>query len=188
MSTAVFVISVIGLVLAAVSLTWQAASFALAGSRVKVELVHGFRGPGVGAWLGRPGWAVSSAQFATLGYNEEIVGVRVRNAGRMAATVVNADVEFENGALYRNPSSPWNPPPRLDAGEQATWPLEAHAVRGFVAAAGTDFMLVRAQVGLGTGRTKSSPWIGIGSQPLTFRLEPKRRWWQRLVPRRQRPR
>jgi hypothetical protein len=45
--TTTLVIAVVGLALAAISLAWQAATFTLAGSRIRVEILRGVIGSGV---------------------------------------------------------------------------------------------------------------------------------------------
>ncbi len=47
MAVATLVIAVLGLVLSVASLTWQAATFVLSGSRVRADLKHGAHNGGV---------------------------------------------------------------------------------------------------------------------------------------------
>src|SRR5919204_5203102 len=88
-------IAVLSLILAVASLTWQAATFALSGSRLRADLRHGARNATV-AVTGVPG-SQSLDTLTQQGFTEEVFGVEVRNVGRLAAEVSRVQVALANG-------------------------------------------------------------------------------------------
>jgi len=130
---ATLVIAVLGLVLAVVSLTWQAATFVLSGSRVRAELKHGARNAGV-AVTGPPG-SQQLKSLAAQGFTEEVIGVEVRNVGRLAATVDRVQAAIAGGIkleMLRELAGP-SLPHRLEPQSAASWFVPAAPVRRAVA-------------------------------------------------------
>lgn len=89
MDVATFVLAVLGVVLSALALGWQAATFVLTGGRVRVELLVGAVRDNHGmvtmsARNPQPDWAASLVEQ---GYRHPVVAVRVRNVGRLAVSV-----------------------------------------------------------------------------------------------------
>jgi hypothetical protein len=146
MSLAAFILAALGLVLSVASLSWQAATFVLSGSRVKAELRHGARGPGGHGGLvsGKPGLQ-TLASLAPQGWTEEVLGVEVRNVGRLAVTVTSvAVVHAEKGIKYR--------PVGALIGEELPFRLEAQSSQSwFMSAADVHQMIAVAAETLGAG-------------------------------------
>jgi hypothetical protein len=117
-------IAACGLLLSALSLGWQAATFFLSGARVVVRLREGFRGPG-GVMIGPP-MIYTQAGLAALerdGFTEHVLAVEVVNRGRLPATVNSWSIAFGNGVIYRPPLDAANPalPYRLEPGASEIW-------------------------------------------------------------------
>jgi hypothetical protein len=96
------IIAVVGLALAVASLTWQAVTFVLSGSRVKVELHHGAH-DGAGNLISGPPLAQALRQAAEQGFVHEVIGAKVRNVGRVAVTVERIEAVLASGIKLRPP-------------------------------------------------------------------------------------
>jgi hypothetical protein len=157
--TTTLVIAVVGLALAATSLAWQAATFALTGSRVRAEILRG--GIGRGALVTYPPdkWTETSvAALVREGFTNEVVAVEVRNVGRLPVSVQKITAYLANGIGF-SPFETQPPLPfRLEAGSSERWWIEAAQVRAAIAAskdAGiqrSDRSKVHIAVGLATGK------------------------------------
>lgn len=144
------------------SLTWQIVLYLLGGSRVRAELRVGALGAS-GAVHGPADERVDFTQLAQQGYPEPVFAVQARNAGRLAVSVTKWDVVLENGASFFQPG--WHPnadrplPYRLEPGDEAVWfcPMApvVTAADAF-ASSSHPVRLVRARVGLGTGKSVTS--------------------------------
>jgi hypothetical protein len=156
------IVAIIALVVSVSSLTWQIVLYLLGGARVRAVLRVGALGPG-GAVHGPVDERVDFSQLAQQGYPEPVFAVQARNAGRLAVSVTKWDVAFDNGASFFQPG--WHPnndrplPYRLEPGDEAVWfcpmaPVVA-AAKAF-ASSSHPVRLVRARVGLGTGKTVTS--------------------------------
>ena len=120
--TTTLVIAVVGLALAAASLAWQAATFALTGSRVKAEILHGALGRGGLVTSPPDKWTPNSrAVLASQGFSQEVVAVEVRNVGRMPATVQKVTAYLDNGVGLVQEQSNKPLPCRLEAGSSEKW-------------------------------------------------------------------
>lgn len=162
MKVATFVLAVLATVLSALSLGWQAAIYVLSGGRVKADLIVGATNrAGTGLISSRAGGRGpgSMREIADQGYDVPIVGVTVRNVGRLAVTIqrwslreTTTRVEFVPVGEGRGPALPH----RLEPGEQATFYTDARTAAGLRAAAqtaATGRVGVGARVSLGNGRT-----------------------------------
>lgn len=152
----------LGLALAVASLTWQAATFVLAGSRVRCELYVGAIGPQqvfVHQPV-RPGETIGSPldEWQRLGLTEGRIFVIARNIGRTAVTVTNYGARSGPTARYGTlrplPGEP-TLPHRLEPGAEVMWTLPTEEMREFAVAAQGD-MKVRMSVDLGNGKTVNS--------------------------------
>jgi hypothetical protein len=126
--------AVLGVVLGALSLGWQAATYVLTGGRIKVSLRVGAMGPG-GMVTTKPadlspGWL---EPLAEQGYGRPVVSVRVANVGRQPVTVARWGLKSRAGAsLYPMADSIGPPlPHRLDTGESASWAVDMAQVHAF---------------------------------------------------------
>jgi hypothetical protein len=162
MTAATLIVAVVGVVLAAGSLIWQAMTFVLSGPRVRVTLEAGLAGPG-GVMVGPleaytiDGRAALEAQ----GYTERVVVVRAINDGRSRARVDYWLILFGNQASFSNPLDPRNPelPYRLEPGESAIWLVrvaDLDALQRKFVDRSAYASLIWAVVRLGTGRESIS--------------------------------
>lgn len=94
MGAASLVVAICGLVLAFLSLGWQAANYVLTGGRIRVELHVGARDLR-GIVSGRPGQLEQGwfEGLAAQGYTAPMVAVRVANVGRQPVTVERWSLE-----------------------------------------------------------------------------------------------
>lgn len=163
MEIATLVIAIIGLILAVVSLLWQAATFVLSGPRVKVRLREGIRGDHGGALLGpienytADGLAALTAQ----GYSEHVLGIEVVNTGRLPATIRTWGLRFGNRAVYTHNLDPRNPPlpHRLEPATSEVWYVPVanlQELQGDFVDQSREAATARADVDLATGKTVSS--------------------------------
>jgi hypothetical protein len=160
--TATLVIAVVGLALAAASLAWQAATFALTGSRVRADILRGVIGRGVLVTYPPDTWAPGSlAQHAAEGMPQEVVAVEVRNVGRMPASVQKITAYLENGVsltpLQTDPPLPYP----LEAGSSERWWVDAAQVYAAIAASRLTRSDVQIAVALGTGKVVKTKPISV---------------------------
>jgi hypothetical protein len=159
------VVAIVGLGLALLSLGWQAATFALSGSRVRAEIKRGASGGGNAIIGPAEVWTTRTvASLATQGLTTEVLAVSVRNVGRLAVTVDEVAVVFSNRGRYLPPEgSKGNPPVpwRLEPGSSKTWYAEAIQPRAYLAAARLPDQRVRFAVTLGNGKTVETDRIAI---------------------------
>lgn len=157
-------VAVLGVVLACLSLGWQAATYVLTGGRVKVTLLLGAMGNG-GMVTGSPdklkhGWF---DRVAEQGYRSPVVAVKVANVGRQPVTVAQWSVVCPLAGSVTPVGNSIGPalPHRLEVGESATWAVDMHNVHTFMEAtrkvlAEGRRVVAFGQVELGDGRTKRS--------------------------------
>lgn len=163
MTTAALVIGLIGLVLSAASITWQAATFVLSGGRVKVDLRLGaMHHTGAGMVHGPVSDQVSPEINARQGYTHPIIGVRVRSVGRLPVTVTEWSIfETHKGMSFNPIGSSIGPtlPYRMEAGSSEVWTVDAESIRGLIEVCAEHYdiplsqIAVKGRVTLGDGRT-----------------------------------
>jgi hypothetical protein len=117
------VVGICGVVLASLSLGWQAATYVLTGGRVKVGLRVG--GLGNGGMITAPSNSLSAnwwEQLASQGYRRPTVAVTVANVGRQPVTVARWGLKSGLGvSLYPAADSIGPPLPyRLEVGASQT--------------------------------------------------------------------
>jgi hypothetical protein len=130
-------VGICGVVLASLSLGWQAAIYVLSGGRVKVRLLVGALGNGGMATKPAadlsPGWL---KELASQGFSRPIVAVTVANVGRQPVYVARWGLKSGLGpSLYPiadgiGPSLPH----RLEVGDAATWAVDMGTVQAFIMA------------------------------------------------------
>jgi hypothetical protein len=133
-TVATLAIAVVGLVLSVISLTWQAATFVMSGSRVRARLRHGAAGGG-SVVSGPPG-TQSLRVMAEQGFTTEVIGVEVRNVGRLAVQVTDVRAALPSGFQVSEARISMGPdlPYRLEAQSSQTWFLPAQMARAAVTA------------------------------------------------------
>lgn len=161
------VVAIVGVSLALASLAWQAATFVLSGSRVRVALRRGALRRTVGGAARALGplqpRAKDYAVMRSQGFTDEILAVEVRNVGRMAVSVEDVAATTEDGWSFQRAADPENPalPHRLEPGAKETWHVELSVFQHLVDTDGKQreaWMTVE----LGTGkvlRTKQTTLI-----------------------------
>jgi hypothetical protein len=162
-------LSIIALVMSALSLGWQAATFVLTGGRVKVELRIGAMHAGSWGMIHAPVDALEhtwSDVQAEQGYVDRVIVVLVRNVGRLPVSVMEWSVMAEpTGASFRPVGHSIGPdlPYRLDPGTTETWAVRLSEIVAPIEATKTAFrvpegtMRLRGQVGLGNGKSVTTP-------------------------------
>ncbi|SRR6266851_5042921 len=129
-------IAILGLTLSAASLTWQTASFRLSGPRVKLRLLRGFLMSD--EIVSAPVDAPDPAQMMTRQGREgtPLLGVSVKNVGRMPTTIESASAKTNTGVEFSQPRWHINPEQnyRLEPHSSATWWVPMEAVARVVAA------------------------------------------------------
>ncbi len=169
MEVAALVVGIVGVVLATLSLIWQATTFLLTGPRVNVRLSEGLRAAHGGVVVG-PLSIYPDASLTALeddGYTEHIFAVTARNTGRLPATVSRWSLRFGNGATFVYP----NEPHRLEPAADVSWYAPVAHVGEYVAAfvdQSEDARTVRGEVDLASGKTRRSrQGITVGADAST---------------------
>lgn len=149
------VVATIGAVTGVAALGWGIAQHMLSGARVRVSLV--------GGWFMNGG--IAAGPLATIQrpnelLGEAVVGVVVRNVGRLPATVTVWGVKAGKLSFHSYDYQQFNPtiPHRVEAGEEATWYVPASSVVATVHAS-TEVLgdgQLTARVVLGTGKEITS--------------------------------
>lgn len=161
------VIATIGALTGIAGLVWAVATHTLTGARVKVDLLVGWVSGGAVVsvpWSKyRPG---EPPPFTGFRAEDALVGVQVRNAGRMHCSVNWWGITLDNAVSLTGVELPINRPlpHRLDAGEEVTWFAELHDVAAMVRAtegAKVPSKAIFGQVRLGDGRAVHSKRYGI---------------------------
>lgn len=157
----------LGVVLALLSLAWQAWSFKRAGSRVSVVMRSGVRSA-TGA-MTAPGSPTSDTleQVRAHGYNEPVLAIDVRNAGRGPTSIVKLDLDFGKGVVWTDVAFDPPLPFRLDGESDQTW-IMVNSLSAISAARAV------AQTVEGAPRTiRARAWIGGRDKPIESKNESK---------------
>jgi hypothetical protein len=156
------IVAILALITSVSSLTWQVVLFLLGGSRIRTELRIGALGPG-GAVHSPPDAPMDAAELTAQGYTEPVFAVQVQNRGRLAVSVTKWDVVLDNGSSFFQPgwhvNKAYSLPYRLEPGDEAIWfcpAMPVHAAIKVLASSSRPVRLIRARVGLGTGRSVTS--------------------------------
>jgi hypothetical protein len=131
------IVAILALVISTSSLTWQIVLYVLGGARVRTELRIGALGPG-GAIHAPAEAPMDAAELAQQGYREPILAIQARNTGRLAVSVTNWDVAFDNGGAVSQPgwhvNNAYPLPYRLEPGHEAVWMCPASLVQAAIEA------------------------------------------------------
>jgi hypothetical protein len=152
---ATLAIATAGLGLAMLSLGWQAATFVLSGSRVRVDILKGSLGRG-SLITGPPDTWQDIANISALaaqGFTEEVLAVEVRNVGRMPVSVEKVTASLANGIAFEESQYQHAPLPyRLEPGSSQKWWVTLPALKAALAASGLQQAEAFFSIGLGTGK------------------------------------
>ncbi|HEX3961163.1 MAG TPA: hypothetical protein VHZ03_31850 [Trebonia sp.] len=133
--TGALAVGICGVVLASLSLGWQAANYVLTGGRVKVRLLVG--AVGRGSIVTAPPAKLSPEwlqRLAAQGFSQPIVAVNVANVGRQPVKVERWGLKSGLGMSLYPTSEEFGPrlPHRLDVGDAETWAIDLDVVRSFM--------------------------------------------------------
>ncbi|HZT07743.1 MAG TPA: hypothetical protein VFC51_11980 [Chloroflexota bacterium] len=162
--TATLAIAVLSLMLAGLSLGWQAATFFLEGGRVKATFKPGLVGNGMVITLEAEKFSDDNmrAVMGRQGYGRPVAAIDVRSVGRLPVTIASWKIVTNPGGTALQPVGELIGPAlphRLEAGESQIWAVDYKAVQALVAATSsvvkldTTTVRVSSTVGLGDGRT-----------------------------------
>lgn len=150
----------LGVVLALLSIAWQAWSFKRAGSRVSAVMRSGVRSA-TGA-MTVPGSPTSATleQLRAQGYDEPVLAIEVRNAGRGPTSIVKLDLHFGKGVAWTDVTFDPPLPFRLDGESEQTW-IIANSLSAISAA-----RAVVDNVEGVSGTIRARAWIGGREKPI----------------------
>jgi hypothetical protein len=94
---ATLILASLGVGLALLALAWQALSFILTGSRVRVAVRPGLRGIGAVVTVPHDAAALALAHLRSQGFTDPIFAVEVTNRGRGETSVTSVDLVFDDG-------------------------------------------------------------------------------------------
>lgn len=166
MDVAALSVACLGLVVAALSLGWQIASWALEGPRVRTTLKVGVSGRGgvMSAAVTAAGLPAGIAQIRQEGFDgEALIGVAVTNHGRVRVKVARWGIQMVRGGfsleqpqsnMISSPLPEW-----LDPGDSGSWWMPIHEARALVYASRSldpTAAGVKGWVELGDGTKRSS--------------------------------
>jgi hypothetical protein len=180
---AALVIAVVGVVLATLSLIWQALTFFLTGPRVRVRLSEGLRAPHGGVVIAPPSIYTQAGRAALEadGYTEHVLAVTARNAGRAPVSLLRWSLRFGNDAIITYPGGGGNVPlpHRLEPATDISWyaPLQdvVPYVEDFVDQS-DDARTLRGEVDTALGKTVvSRQRIIVGADGTTRTRHGRRR-------------
>lgn len=155
--TLAIAIAIAGVLLAALSLGWQAATFFLSGSRVKTTLRLGALRRELGMTTRMTGPLNMTESAAALirdqGFTEPVLVVEVRNRGRLAVSVEDVTATTDDGFGFNRMADPENPPVpyRLEPGAKESWHVDVRPLQ-MLAESDPKPRLVRMAVELGNGK------------------------------------
>lgn len=157
------VVAILALAVSSSALTWQIVQFALGSSRVTAELRYGAHDGGGAVTMPIADRPPDFKQLASQGYTDLIFAVQLRNSGRLAVSVTNWSMAFDNGGAFTVPRSPINNhapmPYRLEPGAEQTWFCPVHdliaAAQAFDATS-KPVGEIRARASLGNGKIATS--------------------------------
>lgn len=168
------VVAIVGLALAVASLVWQAATFVLAGARIKVRLQQGAIGNG-SAIVGPLDARIDFEDLRNQGFTQPVLAIEVRNVGRMPISVTGWHAVLENRMSYTDARSPVNPELsfRLEPQSKQTWYVELNPLHAAVSASHSagiwpvDHQKVWMSVDLGNGKTvRTREFVRIGASDI----------------------
>lgn len=168
MQAASLLVAVLGVVMAAASLTWQAASFVLTGGRPKIDLKPGALAADGGSMVlveprqFTPDWFKNTA---SQGFGRPIVAIEVRNVGRLPITVNRWHLATRVGVTLMPIADSIGPdlPHQINVGQSATWAVGLQEVKGVADTAGEVLgdgettAAVFGRIVLGDGRQRDTP-------------------------------
>ena len=122
-------VAIAGVALGAASLGWQAATFLLTGSRLRIDERHGAT-DGRNIVSGPPG-SQSLALLSAQGLTHEVMGAEIFNRGRIGVSVTGFRAVSSRGTRFAPIASLLGPhlPHRLEPGDSESWFFPIDLVR-----------------------------------------------------------
>jgi hypothetical protein len=168
MDVAAFAVACLSLLIGALALGWQFASWRLDGPRARATLQHGVLGRGGAAAgpVGRRGILHDLSPMREQGWNgPEVVAIEVVNVGRAKLKITGFGIQLVRGGfnLGYPQGNAWSPqlPSWLEPGERATWYAELDDATALISTTKTtlqrDASGVKMYAELGTGRRVITP-------------------------------
>jgi hypothetical protein len=139
LAAASLTVALLAFALSVASLTWQAVTFFLSGSRLSCELRMGAAHPLTRKWMTQPatGWDGLTPQMVSQGFTEErVVFIVVRNKGRAPASVDALHLVSNTGQTFgQTGTEPWEEklPARLEPEASGMWSFSADLLSDAVA-------------------------------------------------------
>jgi hypothetical protein len=123
---ATLILASLGVGLALLSLAWQAFSFLLTGSRVRVNVRPGLRGFGGVVTVPLDATPANVAYLRDQGFTEPVFAVEAINRGRGETSVASVDLVFDDGGSVSNAAHDPPLPFKLNGESSQTWYIDAH--------------------------------------------------------------
>ena len=130
--TATTVIAVLGLLFALASLGWQAWTFRLSGSRVRVEIARGLKSETHAVTMPPTATAQQIEDVRSQGFTQRVLAVTVSNSGRGETSIASVDVLLPRGGGVSESVHEPPLPFRLVGESEQTWYFDARLADGYV--------------------------------------------------------
>lgn len=141
MDLAAILVASLSLVVAALALGWQVASWLLDDARLKTRMKQGLAGRGsvVSADVLRSGKLCDMKSMRDQGWDgPDLIGIEVANIGRRRAKISRVGLSLKRGGtgLSHTEANAWSPslPHWLEPGESDTWYFELDDARALITA------------------------------------------------------
>ncbi|MGA8353467.1 MAG: hypothetical protein WB698_04795 [Solirubrobacteraceae bacterium] len=130
--TATTVIAAFGLLFALASLGWQAWTFRLSGSRVRVDIARGLKSGTHALTMPSTATPQQIERMSSQGFTQPVLAVTVSNSGRGETSIASVDVLLPGGGgvdeSVHEPPLPF----RLAGESEQTWYFDALLAEGYV--------------------------------------------------------
>jgi hypothetical protein len=158
------ILAALGVLLALLSIAWQAWSFRRAGSRVSAVVRSGlWNATGVITVPGSPTNAMLQ-QLRAQGFREPALAIEVRNAGRGSTSIVRLAIHFGKDVTWTDVKYDPPLPFRLEGESEQTWIVDAPSAMSAARAAAQTLQGV-------SGTMRARAWIGGRETPIESKNE-----------------
>lgn len=160
-----FVVAVLAVALAIISLLWQAITWRLSGGMAKVNLFLGAIDSTGSAYITVPAkYSIGEMErLKRQGFSRKVAILTVWNTGRLPITVHGWQIEFQKRYKILQTSFVMGPdlPFRIDIGESGTWAVDLQKIAAISSAlessAGSKSVKIRTAIKLGDSRLIRAP-------------------------------